>query len=345
MSSTLLGSIVARLESNNSGIDGPAAGYANFRYQQFPGFVSQYGASESGVLNYASQVLKANPNATFGDFYGGYVTGTGNPANASVNSLLTTTQPGAQGAYSNMVNNAGIPANTPLASLFTPSAVPAGADNVSSGLSAGGGLSGGTLGDSITGQSSVFDSNPDFGTRFGGINDQSMAGLSGGTDITSGDFAGNTPTQSFDPNPDLGPSTESFDPNIQSTIGPATAATPDTSAIGNPAGDVGGSGGASSLPSGAAGAGTPIVEGLQPGLVADIGKWISNIESAFGSGLNKALSAGGNAVANYFGGITNWFVRAFLIILGIGLILVGLLRLTGGDKIVIETAKGALAAA
>lgn len=110
---------VAKLESSNSPVNGPAGGYANYRFQQFPAFVKQYGSGEDGVLNYARQVLAANPNATFGDMYGGYVTGTGNPATARAASLQTTTQPGAQGAYANLVRNSPIDPNTPLSQLVT----------------------------------------------------------------------------------------------------------------------------------------------------------------------------------------------------------------------------------
>ena len=99
---------VAHLESGNSPVNGPANGYANYRYQQFPAFVKQYGAGDQGVINYAKQVLAANPNATFGDMYGGYVTGTGDPAAARMASLQTTTQPGAQGAFGNLVRNSPI---------------------------------------------------------------------------------------------------------------------------------------------------------------------------------------------------------------------------------------------
>jgi hypothetical protein len=108
----------AKLESNNSPIDGPSGAYQNYRYQQFKPFVQQYGAGAAGVQNYANQVYNANPNATFGDFYGGYVTGTGNPANANINSLLTTTQPGAQGAYQNLMRNSPISPGTPLRTLL-----------------------------------------------------------------------------------------------------------------------------------------------------------------------------------------------------------------------------------
>ena len=109
---------IAHLESSNSPVNGPAGRYANYRYQQFPAFVKQYGAGDSGVMNYAKQVLAANPNATFGDMYGGYVTGTGDPATARMANLQTTTQPGAQGAYANLVHNSPIDPNTPLAQLL-----------------------------------------------------------------------------------------------------------------------------------------------------------------------------------------------------------------------------------
>src|SRR5271166_3552702 len=72
--------LVARLESSSSTNEGAVGGYVNYRYQQFPGFANQYGSGAAGVENYASQVLAANPNATFGDFYSGYVLNTGNPA-------------------------------------------------------------------------------------------------------------------------------------------------------------------------------------------------------------------------------------------------------------------------
>src|SRR6185312_7682836 len=112
-----LADAVAKLESGNSPVNGPAGGYANYRYQQFPAFVKQYGAGDDGVTNYAKQVLAANPNATFGDMYGGYVTGTGNPATARMANLQTTTQPGAQGAYGNLVRNSPIDTKTPPAQL------------------------------------------------------------------------------------------------------------------------------------------------------------------------------------------------------------------------------------
>jgi hypothetical protein len=113
---------VGQLESSGRGVNGPSGRFANGLYQQYPAFAKQYGVGESGIQNYARQVLKANPNATFGDFYGGYVTGTGNPATAKLQNLLTTTQPGARGAYANLMRNSPINASTPLAELIGGSA-------------------------------------------------------------------------------------------------------------------------------------------------------------------------------------------------------------------------------
>jgi hypothetical protein len=108
---------IAQLETSGRGVNGPKGAFANELYQQYRPFAQQYGAGEAGIQNYASQVLKANPNATFGDFYGGYVTSTGNPATARMQNLLTTTQPGARGAYANLMRNSPISPSTPLASL------------------------------------------------------------------------------------------------------------------------------------------------------------------------------------------------------------------------------------
>lgn len=130
---------VAKLESGNSSNEGPSGRYVNYRFQQFPAFAKQYGTGADGVLNYAKRVLASNPNATFGDMYGGYVTGTGNPATASIDSLKTTTQPGAQGAYGNLVRNSPIDPKTPLSQLIAsndPNFVPQPAGGMNPQLSA-----------------------------------------------------------------------------------------------------------------------------------------------------------------------------------------------------------------
>jgi hypothetical protein len=253
-----------------------------------------------------------------------------------------------------MVNNAGIPANTPLANLFGPAGVPAGAGNSSAGLSAGtnlDGLSGGNIGDGFGDPNAVNPST--FSDRFNASN-PNIAGdgnLFGGAATNADLFGGSNPTGTFGPETTFGPSTAGFDPNLSSGNIPNQVASPDQ--IGNPAGDVVPNAPGGAVPTSTSGGNlpsapdkaSPVAVGLLPNLASDIAGWIANIEKAFGSGLTTALNAGGNAVANYFGGITNWFVRAFLIVLGIVLIAIGLLKLTGGDKVVIQTAKGALAAA
>ena len=117
--------LVARLESSSSTNEGAVGGYVNYRYQQFPGFANQYGSGAAGVENYASQVLAANPNATFGDFYSGYVLNTGNPAatpgvgalaNPTGYGFSSSVAAGASGAYANLMGTG--QANTPLSSLF-----------------------------------------------------------------------------------------------------------------------------------------------------------------------------------------------------------------------------------
>lgn len=92
----------------------------NPTYGQYSQYVSQYGSGAAGVDNYAQQVLAANPNATLGDFYSGYVGGTGNPANTPGLAALQSQYPD---AYNNLLANAGVDANTPLSSLVGPSSL------------------------------------------------------------------------------------------------------------------------------------------------------------------------------------------------------------------------------
>lgn len=178
---SLLTDAIAKLESGGSSYQGAAAGgYVNYRYQQFPGFVNQYGFGETGINNYASQVLAANPNATFGDLYGGYVTGTGTPANASMESLLTTTQPGAQGAYSNLMNNSIIPPNTPLSSLLDGSY---GSTNSSGSIWSGGSsaIPYGSSSDYFGAGGNLGTSSQDYGLYGSGVDLGSSSGFPGDT--------------------------------------------------------------------------------------------------------------------------------------------------------------------
>lgn len=103
--------------------------------------------------------------------------------------------------------------------------------------------------------------------------------------------------------------------------GTSTATTPSTS---------------SGTTSGDAGTGTPETQGLQQGTIAAITSWITGIEGATGKAFTGAVTAAENAIGTYFGSVQNWFVRAFLIIVGIVILAVGLIALMwdhGGSKV------------
>jgi hypothetical protein len=125
MPSTILGGIIFQLEGGAAGApQGPGVvnlsgggveNFVNEAFGQHAGFANEYGSGETGVLNYAQQMLAANPNATVGQFYASYNQGTGNPANITSLSTLASANPG---AYNNFTQNAGQYANTPLASVI-----------------------------------------------------------------------------------------------------------------------------------------------------------------------------------------------------------------------------------
>ena len=92
--------------------------------------------------------------------------------------------------------------------------------------------------------------------------------------------------------------------------------------------------------------GAPIQTGLQPEEVSQIGSWINNVESATGAGLKSALTAFQTGLGTYFGSVTNWFTRAFLIIVGIVILAVALVFLMwdhGGKETVVNLTKAAAA--
>lgn len=84
----------------------------------------------------------------------------------------------------------------------------------------------------------------------------------------------------------------------------------------------------------AAGTGSNTNVGLQPSLVKDITTWLNGITGGAFKGVGSVLAS-----------IQNLFVRAFVIILGIVLLTIALLKITGTDKVVIEFAKTAAHAA
>ena len=91
-----------------------------------------------------------------------------------------------------------------------------------------------------------------------------------------------------------------------------------------------------STATGDTGTGTPETQGLQQGTIAAIQGWITGIENATGGAFSGAVKAAETAVGTYFGSVQNWFVRAFLIIVGIvilGVALIALMWDHGGQKV------------
>jgi hypothetical protein len=73
--------------------------------------------------------------------------------------------------------------------------------------------------------------------------------------------------------------------------------------------------------------GTQIQTALQPEESSFITSTVQGVEKAMGAGLAATLKAAENGLGTYFAGISNWFVRAGLIILAIVLIAIGLIVL------------------
>jgi hypothetical protein len=75
------------------------------------------------------------------------------------------------------------------------------------------------------------------------------------------------------------------------------------------------------------GQGAPVTQGLQTGTINAIQTWVTSIENAVGTSFSGALKSGQTAVATWFAGVENWFVRFGLIVLGIILVAIGLVIL------------------
>lgn len=132
-----ISNIVANLESGNGANNASQPpSMVNPTYGQYGGFVSQYGNGAEGVDNYASQVLAHNPNATLGDFYSGYVLGTGNPGSTPGVGALQSQYPA---AYANLITNSGYSADTPLSSLVGTNIATGPVDSGSGGNTSSGG--------------------------------------------------------------------------------------------------------------------------------------------------------------------------------------------------------------
>lgn len=161
-----LAQIIAGLESGNGTYAGnQPASMANPTYGQYSPFVQQYGDGATGVDAYAQAMLNANPNATLGDYYAGYVLGTGNPANAPTLEQLQTQYPS---AYNNLVNNSGYDLSTPLASLTGMQTVPTGDTSAQGyGTAYGGDAYSGDIPSSINVTPSLFGSGTNTTSSFG----------------------------------------------------------------------------------------------------------------------------------------------------------------------------------
>lgn len=108
--------IIAQLESSAGRLASrQPSGMFNPTYGQGAGFAKQYGSGAAGVDNYANQVIANTPDATLGQFYSSYVLGTGNPSVLHSPNTLQSVYPS---AYQNLLQNAGVNMNTPLASLL-----------------------------------------------------------------------------------------------------------------------------------------------------------------------------------------------------------------------------------
>lgn len=111
-----LADIIAQLESGGGLYNGlQPASMVNPTYGQYSGFVNQYGSGAAGINNYAAQTLAANPNATIGDFYAGYVLGTGTPGAYNFSQL----QQQYPSYAANFINNSGVSPSTPLSDIST----------------------------------------------------------------------------------------------------------------------------------------------------------------------------------------------------------------------------------
>jgi hypothetical protein len=307
-------------------------------FGQYQGFVSQYGGGETGINNFANQTLAANPNATFGDLYAGYVRGTGTPGAFTLNDLAavnTGGQAGAQGAFTNLMTNSPIPADTPLSQLVSGNGTIA-----SSGVPDGGGagfnftpLDVRTVDPTFAPTGGDLGPNQTFANRFdaafpaqGGsdsnlfFNPQAIGAQSTfGGDIPSSDLQGRGTA------------------SIAQAAGEQTTSQVDANAI---AGATSGTGGNIS----GTGQGMPIQIGPQPGLTALVNSAVKDVESAFGSMAQKILSSGVAAVTNYFGITGNLFVRFGLIVLGVVIIAIALSKLLGGPNLKDVAAAAATAA-
>lgn len=87
----------------------------------------------------------------------------------------------------------------------------------------------------------------------------------------------------------------------------------------------------SSSTSGDTGTGTRTDVGLQQGTLAAIQSWITSLMGGTYNAFTQALTGATTYAGTMFASIQNWFVRAFLIIVGVIVLAIGLVHLMGGS--------------
>ncbi len=335
--------MVAKLESNFGAANASQpSSMVNPTYGQYGGFVQQYGSGPAGVNNFASSLLQANPNATVGDFYAGYVRGTGTPGQYSWQDLVNVNssgQRGAEGAATNFLNNSGYDPNTPLSSVMGGSGnLAQGPIDQSSGLAAGSSLGNYDTLSVTNNNANLFGE--DFSGRFTGtsINDPSASLYTDPNAIgynTGVGFGGNgILPSSFDQPANVLPTT-----NVSgggATIQQAVDAGPDAATSGGAPGSSGdattGAGGGSIS---GTGFGTPIQIGPEPGWSQLVSSAVQDVEKAFGKGTASVVKAAQGGLSNVLTSVEDWFVRWGLVALGVVIIVAALIYLMKPD----DTAK------
>ena len=80
------------------------------------------------------------------------------------------------------------------------------------------------------------------------------------------------------------------------------------------------------------GEGTKLNVGIQKSLIGEIGGWINEIATGVWQGAWKSISS-------TFLAIQNWFIRAFVILVGLVILAIGLMKITGTDEKLMAFAK------
>jgi hypothetical protein len=118
------------------------------------------------------------------------------------------------------------------------------------------------------------------------------------------------------------PSTDTTTPDTATTTEAASTASDDGTS----------SGAANAMNIQGSGSGMPIDVGAQPGLTELVQSTTQSIQQAVGSMAQTMLSAAQSAIGTAFAGVTNWFVRGAIIVLGIVIAIVALARILFPDQ-------------